>query len=118
MKIEDDKDSFLQVTSDAYRSCNTTNPVAAYTATNEVKVKLSRSGPFYFISGVGERCTKGEKLIVVVLSSGRRGSASISPAPAPMEYEGPALAPTSAASVLKKSGFAGSLLFLVGMLIL
>lgn len=77
------------MTGDAYRSCNTTNPASAYTATNEVKVKLGRSGPFYFISGVGESCMKGEKLIVVVLSSGRRGSASFSLGPAPMEYEGP-----------------------------
>ncbi|KAL7239253.1 hypothetical protein ACSBR2_005200 [Camellia fascicularis] len=36
---------------------------------DNTKVKLNRSGPFYFISGEEGHCDKGQKLIVVVMSA-------------------------------------------------
>lgn len=96
-KYDAQKGSVLQVAKDAYVDCNTTNPIAEYKDGN-TKVELDRSGPFYFISGVKGNCEKGEKLVVVVLSSRHR---LISPAPSPAEFECPAVAPTSGASSLK-----------------
>lgn len=111
------KDSVVEVTREAYLSCNSTDPIAVHGG-GEAKLKLGRSGPFYFISAVKESCEKGEKLIVVVLSSsGQRAFFNAAPAPAPLAFEGPAVAPTSGTAV-GKSGAVGSLLVLVGMLLL
>lgn len=111
------KDSVVEVTREAYLSCNSSDPIAVHGG-GEAKVKLGRSGPFYFISGVKESCEKGEKLIVVVLSSsGQRAFFNAAPAPAPVAFGGPAVAPTSGAAV-GKSGAVGSLLVLVGMFLL
>ncbi|XP_043706612.1 early nodulin-like protein 1 [Telopea speciosissima] len=98
-KLDSQKDSVLQVTKKDYMACNTTTPIAKYKEVN-TKVKLDRSGPFYFISGAKGHCEKGQKLIVVVLSA-KRGYMGISPAPSPMENEGRAMAPTSSGSGLK-----------------
>ncbi|KAK6927644.1 Phytocyanin domain [Dillenia turbinata] len=100
-KYDSNKDSVLQVTRDSYLKCNTSDPIAEYKDGN-TKVKLDHSGPFYFISGAAGQCDKGQKLIVVVLSSRHRLYA-ISPAPAPAEYDGPAVAPTSSATSLQSS---------------
>ncbi|XP_038695276.1 early nodulin-like protein 1 isoform X2 [Tripterygium wilfordii] len=101
-QYESGKDSVLQVTRDAYLSCNTSSPIEEYKDEN-TKVTLDRSGPFYFISGTNGHCEKGQKMIVVVLSPRHRYT-GISPAPSPAESEGPAVAPTSSATSLK-SGF-------------
>ncbi|KAF2287284.1 hypothetical protein GH714_039536 [Hevea brasiliensis] len=95
---------------EAYLSCNTSNPIEEYKDGN-TKVKLDRSGPFYFISGAEGHCVKGQKMIVVVLSPRRRYT-GISPAPSPAEFEGPAVAPTSTATSLK-----GSLVMSLGILL-
>ncbi|XP_040997855.1 early nodulin-like protein 1 [Juglans microcarpa x Juglans regia] len=87
------KDSVLQVSEKDYESCSTSSPIAIY-KDGSSKVKLDRSGPFYFISGVEGHCEKGQKLATVVLSVRRRFS-DVSPAPSPVESEGPAVAPTS-----------------------
>ncbi|KAK6912492.1 Phytocyanin domain [Dillenia turbinata] len=100
-KYDSNEDSVLQVTRESYLKCNTSDPIAAYKDGN-TKVKLDHSGPFYFISGAAGHCEKGQKLIVVVLSSRHRLFA-ISPAPAPAEYDGPAVAPTSSATSLQSS---------------
>uniref|UniRef100_A0A7C9E4J4 Phytocyanin domain-containing protein n=1 Tax=Opuntia streptacantha TaxID=393608 RepID=A0A7C9E4J4_OPUST len=107
-KYDSKKDSVLQVTREAYLSCNTTGPIEVHQG-GETKVKLDKSGPYYFISGHQANCEKGEKLIVVVMAArGRRtgaGSPALSPALAPAsELEAPAMAPTSGASGLK-AGF-------------
>ncbi|XP_071723948.1 early nodulin-like protein 14 [Rutidosis leptorrhynchoides] len=98
LNYDKEKDSVLEVTKEAYMSCNTSNPITEYKDGN-TKVKLDRSGPFYFISGAEGHCAKGLKLIVVVMSP--RHSTISSPAPSPMESEGPAVAPTSSATSLK-----------------
>ncbi|KAJ4950643.1 hypothetical protein NE237_027475 [Protea cynaroides] len=109
-KFDPQTDSVLLVTKKEYVTCNTTSPIAEYKEDNS-KVKLDRSGPFYFISGAQGHCDKGQKLTVVVVSE-RRGYMGLSPAPSPMENEGPAMAPTSSASGLK----AGMMVMILGSL--
>ncbi|XP_058103691.1 early nodulin-like protein 13 [Magnolia sinica] len=117
-KFDGAKDSVMQVSRDDYLSCNTSNPIAAHKG-GDVTVKLEKSGPFYFINGTKGHCGNGQKLIVAVLSKGRRHSYGISPAPS-IEFEGPTISPTSGASglVVLRSGFLGALIvFLVGMVL-
>lgn len=102
-KYDGGKDSVLEVSKEDYTSCNTSNPIAEYKDGN-TKVKLEKSGPFYFISGAKGHCEQGQKLVVVVLSQRGRYT-GISPAPSPAEIEGPAIAPTSGAAVLKAGFF-------------
>ncbi|KAK9275149.1 hypothetical protein L1049_022408 [Liquidambar formosana] len=101
------KDSVLQVSKIDYEKCNTSSPIAEHNDGN-TKVKLDRSGPFYFISGTQGNCEKGQKLITVVLSSSR-GFVGISPAPSPVEFDGPAVAPTSGCMSLR-----GGLMVMLG----
>ena len=75
-----------------YLSCNMSSPVAEHSDGHTV-VRLHRPGPFYFIGGAKGACEKGEKLIVVVMAPRRYGG--IAPAPSPMMFDGPAVAPTS-----------------------
>lgn len=89
----------LQVSKKDYETCNTSSPIAAHKDGN-TKVKLERSGAYYFISGAEGHCQKGQKLIVVVMSA-RSQFMGVSPAPSPMEFEGPAVAPTSSCVSLK-----------------
>ncbi|KAG7953707.1 hypothetical protein I3843_12G123000 [Carya illinoinensis] len=98
-KYDGGKDSVLQVNKEDYLSCNTSKPIEEYKDGN-TKVMLDRSGPFYFISGANGHCEKGQKFVVVVLSPRHRYT-GISPAPSPVELEGPAVAPTSSATRLQ-----------------
>ncbi|KAF8400515.1 hypothetical protein HHK36_013814 [Tetracentron sinense] len=109
-KYDAQKDSVLQVTKQDYATCNISSPIAKY-KDGSTKVKLDRSGPLYFISGASGHCEKGQKLIVVVLSA-RHGLTGISPAPSPMEYDGPAVAPTSSGTSLR-----GGLMVILGGLV-
>ncbi|PNX94755.1 early nodulin-like protein 1-like [Trifolium pratense] len=114
-KYDGGKDSVLQVNKEDYANCNISNPIEEYKDGN-TKVKLDRSGPFYFISGAKGHCEKGQKLTVVVISPRRRYRGGVSPAPSPavLDYsgvspalspaeleQGPAVAPTSGAPVLQ-----------------
>ncbi|XP_010421357.1 PREDICTED: early nodulin-like protein 3 [Camelina sativa] len=113
-KYNGEKDSVLQVTKDAYINCNTTNPAANY-SNGDTKVKLERSGPFYFISGSKSNCVEGEKLHIVVMSSrgGHTGGfftgSAPSPAPSPALLGAPAVAPVtgSASSLASRVGILG-----------
>lgn len=89
----------LEVTREEYGNCSTSNPIKVYSDGN-TKVKLERPGPFYFISGAKGHCEKGQKLIVVVMSP-KHTLRAISPAPSPVEFEAPAVAPTSSAATLE-----------------
>lgn len=53
------KDSLLQVSKKDYDSFSAISPTAVYTEGN-TKVKLDRSGPFYFFSGTEGNCEKGQ----------------------------------------------------------
>ncbi|CAF1705219.1 hypothetical protein Bca4012_004568 [Brassica carinata] len=99
------QDSVLQVTRDAYDSCNTDAPTAKF-ADGKTSFALTHSGPYYFISGNKDHCNKNEKLVVIVMAdrSGNNNTTTTSssppsPAPAPsppMEgtLEPPAATPT------------------------
>ncbi|KAB2027761.1 hypothetical protein ERO13_D05G054701v2 [Gossypium hirsutum] len=65
-------DSVLQVTGENYESCSTSKPIKEYKDGNNTKVKLNKSGPFYFISGADGHCQKGQKLEVTVISEKHR----------------------------------------------
>lgn len=62
----------LQVTEENYESCNTSKPIKKYKDGNNTKVKLNKSGPFYFISGADGHCQKGQNLEVTVMSEKHR----------------------------------------------
>ncbi|KAL2548208.1 early nodulin-like protein 15 [Forsythia ovata] len=90
-----------------YVTCNTSTPIQTYNDGN-TKVKLEHSGPYYFISGAEGHCEKGQKLIVVVISDKHdQLFKAVSPAsaPSPIEFDGPAVAPTSSAAGLVNSSF-------------
>ncbi|XP_010493755.1 PREDICTED: early nodulin-like protein 3 [Camelina sativa] len=108
-KYDGEKDSVLQVTKDAYINCNTTNPAANY-SNGDTKVKLERSGPFYFISGSKSNCVEGEKLHIVVMSTrgGHTGGfftgSAPSPAPSSALLGAPAVAPATGSASSLASG--------------
>ncbi|KAG2316686.1 hypothetical protein Bca4012_067522 [Brassica carinata] len=121
-KYDGEKDSVLQVTKDAYINCNTTNPAASY-SNGDTKVKLERSGPFFFISGSKSNCVQGEKLHIVVMSSrgghhtgGFFTGSAPSPAPSPALLEAQAV-PHATGSASYLTGRVGVLGF-VGLAII
>ncbi|CAE5967973.1 unnamed protein product [Arabidopsis arenosa] len=81
---QSNQDSVLQVTRDAYDSCNTDSPIAKF-ADGKTSVTLNHSGPYYFISGNKDNCKKNEKLVVIVMAdrSGNKNTTSSPPSPAP-----------------------------------
>ncbi|CAA7022595.1 unnamed protein product [Microthlaspi erraticum] len=87
---QQNQDSVLQVTRDAYDSCNTDAPTAKF-ADGKTSFALTHSGPYYFISGNKDNCKKNEKLVVIVMAdrSGTTAPSPPSPAPAPTEESGP-----------------------------
>ncbi|KAJ0264578.1 Phytocyanin domain-containing protein [Hirschfeldia incana] len=94
------QDSVLQVTRDAYDSCNTDAPTAKF-ADGKTSFALTHSGPYYFISGNKDNCKKNEKLVVIVMAdrNGNNNTTSSpplpSPAPAPSSLPpSPELAPS------------------------
>ncbi|KAL1212606.1 Early nodulin-like protein 13 [Cardamine amara subsp. amara] len=112
-KYDGEKDSVLQVTKEAYINCNTTNPAANY-SNGDTKVKLERSGPFFFISGSKSNCIEGEKLHIVVMSSrgGHTGGFFSGSAPSPA----PSTAILGATAVAPATGGSASLTCRVGVL--
>ncbi|KAJ8436299.1 hypothetical protein Cgig2_017436 [Carnegiea gigantea] len=93
-------DSVLVVTKENYNTCNTKDPIKTLTEGN-CEYKFERSGPYYFISGNGEHCKQGQKLIVVVLAvrpkkSPPKPAPVPVPAPAPVVSTSPASAPAPA----------------------
>lgn len=115
-KYDGEKDSVLLVTKEAYINCNTTNPAANY-SNGDTKVKLDRSGSFFFISGTKSNCVEGEKLHVVVMASrgghhhtgGFFTGSAPSPAPSPALLGATAVPPAtgSASSLTRRIGVLG-----------
>ncbi|XP_058092856.1 early nodulin-like protein 9 isoform X2 [Magnolia sinica] len=94
-----DKDSVLQVTQDNYNKCNTASYIASFNDGN-TSFKFNRSGPYYFISGIEDRCQKNEKLIVVVMAernntSSNTNQTSLAPSPSPSPSGSPEVIPFS-----------------------
>ncbi|CAN6480650.1 unnamed protein product [Victoria cruziana] len=69
------EDSLIQVTEDAYKICNTSNPIAYFDDGNTV-FNITGPGTFYFTSGVNGHCLKSQKLAVYVASNGTSSSDS------------------------------------------
>ncbi|XP_050245984.1 early nodulin-like protein 1 [Quercus robur] len=82
-KYKKGSDSVLVVTKDQYNSCNTTSPKQSLTDGESV-FKFDRSGPFYFISGTGDHCKKGQKLIIIVLAVRNKTRHAPPPSTAPV----------------------------------
>nr|XP_033510603.1 early nodulin-like protein 1 [Nicotiana tomentosiformis] len=101
-KYDGKKDSVLQVNKRDYVTCNSSSPIAVHNDGN-TKIELTNSGAYYFISGAKGHCEQGQKLIVVTLSENNMRRFMGAPAPSPVEFEGPAMAPTSNAISLKAS---------------
>jgi len=93
----------LRVTRKDYLSCNTSSPVAEH-SDGHTMVRLHRQGPYYFIGGAKGACEKGEKLIVVVMAP--RRYSGIAPAPSPMMFDGPAVAPSSGGPLMVMTNWA------------
>ncbi|XP_008812158.2 early nodulin-like protein 2 [Phoenix dactylifera] len=91
-KYEKGNDSVLVVKKEDYDSCNLTNPIQRLDDGNSV-FKFDRSGPFYFISGTGDRCQKGEKLMVVVLAVRNKTPTQPPTSPAPSLSPSPTPSP-------------------------
>ncbi|KAH7657702.1 Cupredoxins domain-containing protein [Dioscorea alata] len=112
-KYKRGEDSVLVVDEKDCDACNINNPIEkmdnGYSTYN-----LSRSGPFFFISGVAGKCQKGQKLVIVVLAPRIKmtGSPASAPSPLPSPVSSPSLLPsplspdsaTSSSSVLSFSG--------------
>ncbi|XP_062150966.1 early nodulin-like protein 3 [Alnus glutinosa] len=92
-KYKKGSDSVLVVTKEHYYACNTTSPMQTLADGHSI-FTFGRSGPFFFISGSGKNCQKGQKLIVVVLAvrnKTRHSSLpSTSPVPEPSASPSPA----------------------------
>ncbi|PKA57617.1 Early nodulin-like protein 1 [Apostasia shenzhenica] len=116
-KYDAQKDSVLQVRQKDYLSCNTSSPISEH-RDGDTRLRLRRSGPYYFVSGAVGACQKGEKLLVVVMSQRHRFPAggSLSPAPSPSELDGgsPAMAPLTGGASRAGGWFASGVVLAVG----
>ncbi|XP_071725817.1 early nodulin-like protein 9 [Rutidosis leptorrhynchoides] len=91
-KYQAGKDSVVQVNKDDYNNCNPASPMAKYSDGHSV-VKLTQSGPHYFISGLVQNCKDNEKIVIVVMAD--RSHRSPPPSPAPAGEESPSPPPAS-----------------------
>ncbi|GAV80593.1 Cu_bind_like domain-containing protein, partial [Cephalotus follicularis] len=80
-KYKKGSDSALVVTKDDYNSCNTKNPILSLEDGDSI-FKFGRSGFFFFISGNGDNCNKGQKLIILVMAVRNKPQHPI-PSPSP-----------------------------------
>ncbi|XP_009758678.1 early nodulin-like protein 3 [Nicotiana tabacum] len=78
-KYKKGSDSVLVVHKDDYFKCKKDKPIHKL-KNGKSKLKFTRSGAFYFISGKDDNCEKGQKLLVVVLSPNHNRHKSPSPA--------------------------------------
>ena len=69
-----------QVTREAFRTCNTTNPISLK-KTSPANFTLDAAGEYYFTSTVDQHCLLGQKLAIYV--SGPGPSPSSAPKPRP-----------------------------------
>lgn len=82
------KDSVLDVSEEEYKTCNTTHPLASLSGGDSLFL-LSRSGPFFFVSGNSGNCLKGQKLAVTVMSTGHHSHTPRHPSPSPSPSASP-----------------------------
>ncbi|KVI02299.1 early nodulin-like protein 1 [Cynara cardunculus var. scolymus] len=96
---EANKDSLVQVSETDYKNCSTASPIAKY-SDGHTAVKLTQSGPHFFISGNVDHCKNNEKVMIVVMAdrSNRSSAAPSSPpsaAPSPPPSATPSPPPAS-----------------------
>lgn len=87
-KYSKGSDSVLVVAKDDYYNCKKDNPTGSLEDGDSV-FKFNRSGPFFFISGYGDNCEKGQKLIIVVLAVWHRAHGAPQPTPLPTPTPAP-----------------------------
>ncbi|KAL3806052.1 hypothetical protein ACJIZ3_000333 [Penstemon smallii] len=83
LKYDAKTKSVLEVSEENYKICNKLNPIKSHNDGN-TKIALEKSGPVFLINGAEDRCEKGEKLEIKVLST-KRGHHHVAPAPSPVE---------------------------------
>ncbi|GAA0145996.1 hypothetical protein LIER_06051 [Lithospermum erythrorhizon] len=62
------EDSVIQVTKEAYRSCNTKDPILKINDGNSL-FNITEKGEFFFTSGEDGHCQKGQKLYISLLGN-------------------------------------------------
>ncbi|XP_055824123.1 early nodulin-like protein 1 [Solanum dulcamara] len=89
-KYKKGSDSVLVVhDKDDYLKCNKTKPIH-HLKDGHSKLKFTRNGRFYFISGKDDNCEKGQKVLVVVMSPNHHNRhKSPSPASSPVATQTP-----------------------------
>ncbi|MED6197355.1 hypothetical protein PIB30_055770 [Stylosanthes scabra] len=65
--FEYENDSVLSVEKLDYFHCDTSNPITAFDNGKSI-LNLDNPGAFYFISGTAHHCSRGQKLLVEVMS--------------------------------------------------
>ncbi|WOL14641.1 hypothetical protein Cni_G23422 [Canna indica] len=94
-------DSVLLASKQDFDACNTSNPIARLDGGDSL-FKFNRSGQFFFISGVPEKCRQGQKLQIVVMAARRNWPPpisvppSLSPLPLPPAASPSSLPPSTA----------------------
>lgn len=89
----------LQVTHDAYKSCNATSPIATYTTGND-SITITSRGHHWFLCGIPGHCQAGQKVDINV----RKAALPLaSPAPS-VSPAAPAPAPSGASSGFTSKG--------------
>lgn len=81
-KYKKGENSVLVVSKEDYYNCRTEKPILKMDG-GDSEFKFHRSGPFFFISGKGDNCQKGQRLIVVVLALRHSHVTPVSPLPSP-----------------------------------
>lgn len=102
------QDSVIQVNNKDYESCNTDASAEKFSDGHTV-IKLTQSGPHFFISGNKNNCLKNEKLVVTVMAdrtnkNSNNNQTTTPPSPSPSVSPSPSPLPThSTDSVLVPS---------------
>ncbi|KAF6137813.1 hypothetical protein GIB67_040521 [Kingdonia uniflora] len=79
-KYKKGSNSVLVVTKENFDKCNISSPLKSLDDGNS-SFKIEKSGPLYFISGNQDNCTKGQKIVIVVLAIRSPPPAPLAPAP-------------------------------------
>ncbi|XP_058779861.1 early nodulin-like protein 9 isoform X1 [Vicia villosa] len=91
------KDSVIEVNSQQdYENCNT--DASGKSSDGHTVIKLDKSGPHYFISGIKDNCLKNEKLLVIVLAdrtNRNSNQTATTPSPSPSVPVSPSPSPLS-----------------------
>lgn len=96
-----DNDSVLEVDKNTYDTCNTSTYMKKYDDGNTV-FKFTRSGVFYFISGVESNCIRNESLVILVMGN-HTNRHQLSPSSPPAEAPTPSFYPPPPSEALEPS---------------